>query len=109
MLLVGQELRNSGQRITEPIKQYCREVVEIYREHFLGKGHFTNVDPFEYYSQANAVLAQGIDVAFSVSVDKVDAKLNGTTKGRFASTEDFILELTRRAKDSAAPFETRYW
>ncbi len=109
MLLVGQELRNNGQRITEPIKQLCREVVDVYRQHFLGKGHFTNVDPFEYYSQANAVLAQGIDVAFSVSVDKVDAKPNGMVKGRFASTDDFIAELSRRAKDAAAPFETGYW
>jgi glycosyltransferase involved in cell wall biosynthesis/2-polyprenyl-3-methyl-5-hydroxy-6-metoxy-1,4-benzoquinol methylase len=109
MLLVGQELRANGQKITEPIKQLCRDVVAIYREHFLGKGHFTNVDPFEYYSQANAVLAQGIDVAFSVAVDKIDAKPNGMTKGRFASSEDFILELSRRAKEAAAPFETRYW
>lgn len=109
MLLVGNELRNNGSRVTPQIRKACDEVVELYRKHFLGKGHFTNVDPIEYYSQANAVLAQGFDSAFSINVDKVDAHLNGTTKARFASVDDFVAEITNRARDAAAPMATRYW
>ncbi len=109
MLLVGYELRQNGGRVTSTIKQNCEEVVELYRKHFLGKGHFTNVDPIEYYSQANAVLAQGFDSNFSIAVDKVDARANGSTKARFASVEDFVAEITNRARDAAAPMETRYW
>ena len=109
MLLVAYELQQNGQRVTATIEANCREVIELYRRHFLGKGHFTNVDPIEYYSQANAVLAQGFDTNFSIAVDKVDARPNGATKARFASAEDFVLELTTRARDAAAPLETRYW
>lgn len=109
MLLVGYELRQNGNRVTPTIQQNCREVVELYRKHFLGKGHFTNVDPIEYYSQANAILGQGFDAVISISVDKVDAKPNGSTKARFATQEDFVADVTNRARDAAAPMETRYW
>ena len=109
MLMVGYELRQNGHRVTDGIKQVCNEVVAIYREHFLGQGHFTNVDPIEYYSQANAVLAQGFDSHFSIVVDKVNAKPNGGTQVRFATEEDMVVEITRRARDAAAPLATKYW
>lgn len=109
MLLCSYELQQNGGVVTEQIKARCEEVIRMYREHFLGKGHFTSVDPLSYYSQAASLLGIGFDTVFQVSADKVDAKPNGALKARFASTEDFVVEMTRRVKDTARPFESRYW
>lgn len=113
MLLVSYELARNGQRVTPQIIAQCEEVVRIYREHFLGKGHFTNSDPLEYYSQAVGILSarngKGFDFAFSLSADKVEAKPNGVVKARFASVNDLVVEVSRRAKDAAEPFEHRYF
>ena len=95
--------------MTEEMKTRCREVVKLYREHFLGKGHFSNTDRITYYSQANGVLGEGFDTAFQLSAYKVYAKINGAIKVRFANTEDFVTELTRRARESSQRFESRYW
>lgn len=109
MLLVSYELQRNGGQVTPDMKSKCREVISLYREHFLGKGHFTNVDPLMYYSQANAILGEGFDTAFQLSADKVDAKVNGTSKVRFATTEDFVSEVTRRARETSQRFESKYW
>ena len=95
--------------MTPETRDKCREVIKVDREPLLGKGHFPNADPISYYSQANAVLGEGFDTAFQIAADKVAAKANGATNVRFANTEDFVAELTFRAKDSAQRFESRYW
>ena len=110
MLICTYLLQQNGMRRTPQVEALCREVIEIYRKYFLGKGHFTNVDPIEYYSQANAILGQGFDSVVGITADKTDAKPNGQLKARFANQEDFLAEVTRRAADVARPFsETRYW
>src|SRR3990167_787910 len=109
MLLVAQALRHNGMQLTDDLRQQCRDVIALYREYFLGKGHFTNTDPIVYYSQAVALLSEGVDVAFTVAADKIDAKPNGGLKVRFASTEDALTEITHRARAAIQPFEARYW
>ena len=109
MLLCNYELQRNGGAVTPEMHVRCREVIKIYREHFLGKGHFTNVDPIQYYSQANAILGEGFDTAFQLGADKVTAPINGVVKVRFASTEDFVTELSHRARESSQRFESRYW
>ena len=109
ILLCTYELQQNGGRVTDAIRDRARKVVEIYRKYFLGKGHFTNVDPISYYSQANTLLGQGFDALLQVAADKIDAKPNGMLKARFASPDDFMTEVTRRAKDVARPYESRYW
>lgn len=109
MLICTHELQHNGQRVTEEMKQRCREVIALYRAHFLGKGHVSNVDPITYYSQANTILGQGFDSYIQISSDKFDAKPNGVLKARFASTEDMVTEVSHRARDSAQRFESRYF
>lgn len=108
MLICAYELQQSGGQVTEEIKTRAREVIRLYREHFLGKGHFTNADPLQYYAQALQLLGEGFDVTFQFSADKIDAKPNGTMKARFANTDDLLTEMTKRIKDQTVPLEHRY-
>lgn len=110
MLIVTYTLQHNGARVTPEIRKLCEEVVELYQKYFLGKGHFTNSDPVEYYSQANAVLARGFDSYIQLTADKIDAKPNGGgIKARFSSVDDFLLFVTQRARDAAGGLGTRYW
>ena len=108
MLIVSYMLQSNGMQRTPEIEKLAREVIALYRQYFLGKGHFTNTDPLEYYSQANAVLSTGFDAVVGISTDKVSASPNGQVKARFANADDFVVEMSRRARDAAAPFETAY-
>ena len=109
MLLSSYELQNNGGRVTPEIRGRAIEVIRLYREHFLGKPHMSNVDPISYYSQAVSMLGEGFDAMIQISADKIDAKPNGVLKARFASVEDYMTEVTRRARETAERFESRYY
>ncbi len=115
MLMCTYELKQNGGRITPTILERCRETIALYREHFLGKGHFTNADPLQYYSQAVGLMAsttaEGIDFAFQVAADKMDAsgKMNGVIKARFASLADAEAEILHRVREAAEPFNRAYY
>ena len=109
MLLSTYELQNNGGRVTPEIRGRATEVIRLYREHFLGQGFFSNVDPITYYSQAVTLLGEGFDALIQISADKIDAKPNGALKARFANMEDYMTEVTRRARASAERFENRYY
>jgi glycosyltransferase involved in cell wall biosynthesis/2-polyprenyl-3-methyl-5-hydroxy-6-metoxy-1,4-benzoquinol methylase len=109
MLIVNYELRRNGGRMTAELRQACRDVIEVWREHFRGKGHFSNVDPLTYYNQAVSLLGEGFSMAFQLAADKVQAQPNGATVTRFANQEDAEIEITHRAKQAAQPYQTRYW
>lgn len=109
ILLCTYELGQNGGRVTDAIRERCHRVIATYRQYFLGKGHFTNIDPISYYSQACTILGIGFDSVMQLRADKIDAKPNGHLKARFATSEDFLTEVTRRAKDAARPFDGKYW
>ena len=109
ILLCTYELRANGGQITEIIRERARTVIDTYRKYFLGKGHFTNVDPLAYYSQAVTLLGEGFEVAFQVNADKVSAPLNGATTARFLTTEDALIELNHRTRGAVQPFESKYF
>ena len=109
ILLCTYELQRNGGKITPEIHARAEEVIRIYREHFLGKGHFTNSDPVTYYSQACALLGIGFDTVFQVSADKYDAKPNGVLKARFASMDDFMIETAHRVKEASQQFNRPYY
>ena len=67
------------------------------------------MDPITYYSQAASLLGIGFDALIQISADKIDAKPNGQLKARFASMDDYMVEVTRRARESAQRFESRYY
>lgn len=109
MLIVGYRLRANGNRMLEEDRILCHEVQALWREHFRGKGFFTNSDPIDYYSEATALLGEGFSSAFQFEADKVDARPNGAKKVRFATVEDAEIEVSHRVRSAAQPFETRYW
>lgn len=109
MLLVNQEIHQNGGRMSASIRDRCQKVIDTYREFFLGKGHFSNIDPIGYYSQACAVLGLGFDTSISLSANRDDAQPGALLKVRFANMQDYLAEVTRRAQDVARPYENQYW
>lgn len=109
MIMVNEALRINGGRVDEAITAKCREVIELFREHFLGKRTFTNSESLVYYSEALKVLGEGFDAAFQVEADKENAVVNGTHHYRFANQEDFLTELNKRAREKVAAFDSQYW
>lgn len=108
IMLCMYELQMNGGKVTPMIQARAQNVIDIYRRYFSGQGHYTNVDPISYYSQAVQLLGQGFDVSLAMSADKFEAKPNGVLKVRFANKDDFMAELNRRASDMVQPFESRY-
>lgn len=113
ILMVSNELRHNGGVVTERHIELCREVRDLWREHFRAKGFYTHSDPIVQYSEANKILASmedgGFDMAVMLSADKVDAKEGNTMKIRFANLEDAQLEVAHRVKQLAEVFEEKYY
>lgn len=109
MLLVMYEIQQNGGRPTEDIRRRCRETVELYRKHFLGRGGYLNTDSIQYYSQALQVLGEGFEAAFQIAAGKDQANPDGVTRVRFATLEDMEKELAWRAREAAAPFADKWW
>jgi len=110
MLLNMYELQTNGGQVTDAINQRCNETIELYREYFLGKGMFANVDSLQYYSQACETLGIGIDMSFDIKAGRDGiGNLNGGEHFRFATTDDFLQELTQRAKSQTEQFNHEYW
>jgi len=109
IMLCTYELEMNGKRVTPQIRERCHRVISLWREHFRGKGHFTNSDPTQYYSQAVSILGEGFDFALQVGADKMEAKINGAQRIRFANMEDMEAEVSFRARVAAEPFASRYY
>lgn len=109
MLLCSYELQQNGGVVTDVIRARAQQTINIWRDHFKGKQHFSNIDPITYYSQANALLGAGFDMLLSLSADKIDAKPNGSLKVRFADMEDALAEVERRTRDAVHPFVQPYY
>jgi glycosyltransferase involved in cell wall biosynthesis/2-polyprenyl-3-methyl-5-hydroxy-6-metoxy-1,4-benzoquinol methylase len=113
MLLVMQGLQMNGMMLTDELAKLCEEVIQVYREHFLGKGTYSNTDPIIYYSQAVGLLAardnRGFDLNFSITADKVNAADGGHMKVRFASVEDAQAEMAYRLKAATERYTRRYF
>jgi hypothetical protein len=54
-------------------------------------------------------LGEGFDAYIQLSADKIEAKPNGALKARFANMDDYMVEVTRRARDAGQRFESRYF
>jgi glycosyltransferase involved in cell wall biosynthesis len=109
MIMVNEALRINGGKVDEEISAKCHEVIDLFRKHFMGKKTFTNADSLTYYSDALKVLGEGFDAAFQIETDKENAVINGTHHYRFANQEDFLTELTARARDKTAAFNSQWW
>ncbi len=111
MLLISYEMQSNGRVATPEILERAREVVALYRQYFLGKGSFVNIDPTPHYTNALRILGEGIDVSFSFAAnrdgrgDAVDAN----NSLRFGSTEEAVTELGRRIKDRLGALDKPTW
>lgn len=102
-------LGSNGGVITEDIKRMAQEVVDMYRQHFLGKRQFLNSDSLAYYSEAVAILGEGFELAYTIEADKVNATPGAPKKYRFASLEDATTELGNMVKEKASRFENPHY
>jgi glycosyltransferase involved in cell wall biosynthesis/SAM-dependent methyltransferase len=109
MVLVREALRANGNNIDSAVRAKCREVVELYRKHFLGKGAYMNTDSLTYYSDALSVLGEGFEAVISFDADPVDAKGGEVQRYRFANKEDFMAEWTRRVSEKIEPFDNEWY
>jgi len=109
MHLVRYALEENGGRLNEAIRARCRDVIKLYREHFLPLKDRSTPDALLYYSEALEVLGEGFEAAFQVEADKTHAKTNGIRRYRFASTEDLAVELQRSASEKALRFDSHWW
>lgn len=109
LVLVREALRANGNNIDAGIKAKCREVVDLYRTHFLGKGTYMNTDSLQYYSEALAILGEGFEVALSFDADPVDAKTGEVQRYRFANKDDLMAEWAKRVSDKVETFDNEWY
>jgi hypothetical protein len=108
MYLVQHALQQNGGRLDDEIRGRCRETIQVYQEHFLGKTTYVECDSLQYYSDALTILGEGFEAVYQVAADKLEAKANGARRYRFASAADFQAEL-KRAASGAERFESEWW
>jgi glycosyltransferase involved in cell wall biosynthesis len=109
MHLVRYGLEQTGGRVTDSMRQLCRETVALYREHFLGRKGPPGSDSLEYYSDALTVLGEGFEAAFQLSADKTRAHAKGVERYRFASADDLRALLNQMVIDTASRFDSTSW
>jgi glycosyltransferase involved in cell wall biosynthesis len=107
MLMVAHELQSNGGRLQDWMLERARETVSIYREHFMGKPKYANVDGLSYYDQAMQVLGEGIEVQAAIGAkrDGIGDDQPSEFRGRFADADEAKIELTSRLEQKVKPLE----
>jgi glycosyltransferase involved in cell wall biosynthesis/SAM-dependent methyltransferase len=110
VLLAQWELSQNGGLVTPAIRERLEEVKRLYREHFLGKGHYLNTDTLSHYSQALLLLGEGVEVAFAVGATKDGQAVPGDLlRARFASAEEAEREIAWRTREAMAAYVSPWW
>jgi glycosyltransferase involved in cell wall biosynthesis/SAM-dependent methyltransferase len=112
MLMAGYELAQNGGVISDSVRRLAQETKEIYRQHFLGKKQYANVDSLQYYTQAMTLLNEGFEVAFDLQAnrDGVGDQINGHgTRARFATVDEAKLEIEQRLREKVDPLVGDFW
>ena len=107
MLLAKDRLERNGAKIDAEVRRLCEETIRIYRERFLGKSDYVNVDTIQYYSEALRLLGRGVDLAFGIQHSN-GKPLEGQVV-RFESSEDAMKEMEWRIKSQIEPRLDRYY
>jgi len=109
IIMAQDEAKASNGRLTPTIEARCREVMRLYREHFLGKPGLLSMDTLQYYSTALSILGEGVEVTWSLGAAKKNPDLGDQIKARFASYEEAASEIEWRLKDAMKPYSSTYW
>jgi len=110
ILLSRYELQETGGQRTPDVRARIEEVKRLYREYFLGRGTYLGPDSRGYYSEALAMLGEGVEVAWTLAADKGQAHLNGSPKrARFATVEEAQREIAREVAEAIGPLTSATW
>ena len=115
MLLASYYLQQNGGQITQEVQKLAEETMQLYREHFLGKMKYTNIDSLQYYTQALKILGIGVDVQFHVAASREGKgdQMNGTAvpiTARFANYEEAKTEIEYRLQEHILPLQSQvHW
>lgn len=110
-LLIDYELQRNGGRVTETIRGRAEEIKRLFREHYLGRTTYQNVDALQYYTRALEVLGEGIEVDFSLGAarDGQGSRANGPTRARFLTADEAKIEIGHRLEREIAPLTSEHW
>lgn len=99
-----------GQMVPEA-ENYLEKAVALYKEHFLGKSHYLNLDTLTYYTHALRALGRGVDVSWDVRLNRAGAgeQLNGGAVARFESVEEAQREIDWQIKNKGEKLEGQWW
>lgn len=98
-------------KITPEIIDWCRQAVDMYQKEFLGKSLIMGNEALQYYSDANCILGQGVEVAWEIDISKQQANLGRATsyKARFANDEDAKKFFSHIIELGIKPFMSKYY
>ncbi len=77
-------------QLTPEVVNWSRQAVEIYQNDFLGKTLIMGNEALQYYSDANTILGQGVEIAWGMDIHKEQADIGRASnhKARFANEDD---------------------
>lgn len=104
-------MEQNGGVVTDEVRAFCERAIAEYRKRFLVQQYALVDDSLSYYSQALAILGQGVEVAVDLDVKKQGAALNGShTSLRFRAADGPEINTIVGAKIGAlaAQYEGRY-
>lgn len=102
------QLQENGGRLTPDIVNLCRDVIGLYRKHFLGQNLYMAIDTIQWYSRALEVLGEGFWASLSVGMSTgADSLANPPqpVQYKFATVEDFELEFRTRFDNAVRPLK----
>ena len=109
MHLAKYDMEKSGGQVTPYARQHLTAAVNAFRETFLSNDFaFLAEDALQYYSEALAILGEGLEVAINMDVRPFGTQLNGMQKFRVGSYGEAERLVKRMLEQKFQPFEGPY-
>lgn len=104
ILLCRDRMKSNGGTIDEPVLALAQEVLDLHKEHFLGKKVFAGDDPAGYYSQALEILGRGISAE-----DIKNSGIMESLQYNHETVDDLLEDVGAKLRDYIAPRENLYY
>lgn len=106
------EMERNGGMVDEKVAAYCQRTIDAYREKFLyGDAVLMNDDAINYYSNAMAVLNEGLDFGAEIEIGKGSTRLppqHVSVKFKAKDSDEAMLILKKKIEGVAKMYEGRY-